>query len=113
MMNDIRFLQAPTTFSKYYGAGARIAVVTVKDKRRALLGAGLSFNSNRANCISSERAEQATILANGIENVSLWLVREMPEVYSGALSEFVLAAECRLLEEWQPNVMYLATTDHF
>ena len=113
MMNDIRFLQAPTIFSKYYGAGARIAVVTVKDKRRAFLGAGLSFNANRAICISSERAEQATILENGIENLSLWLKRELPEVYSGALSEFVLATECKLLEEWQPNVMYSSTTDHF
>ena len=92
---------------------ARIAVVTAKDKLRIFLGAGLSFDGNRANCFSSQRSDKATKLANGIENASHWLGREVPEVYSGALSEFVLATECKLLEEWQPNVMYLSTTDHF
>ena len=32
MMNDVRFLRAPTLFAKYYEAGARVAVVTAKDK---------------------------------------------------------------------------------
>ena len=52
MMNDVRFLQASTIFSKYYEAGARIAVVTAKDKFRALLGAVLSFDENSAICFS-------------------------------------------------------------
>ena len=112
MMNDVRFLRAPTIFSQYYAAGARVAVVTAKDKLRALLGAGLSFDEDRAICFSSERADQATKGTNGIENASLWLGRDVPEVYSGALSEFVFAAGCKLLEEWQPDVMYLSTTDY-
>ena len=98
MMNDVRFLQAPTIFSKYYEVGARIAVVTAKDKLRNLLGAGLSFDENRAICFSSERADQTTKPANGIENASHWLGRDVPKVYSGALSEFVLAAGFKLLE---------------
>ena len=81
MTNDVCSLQAPTIFSKYYEAGPRIAVVTAKDKPRALLGAGLTFDENRAICFSSERADQATKLANGIENASHGLVREVPEVY--------------------------------
>ncbi len=112
MMNDVRFLRAPTIFSQYFNAGARVAVVTAKDKLRALLGAGLSFEEGRAICFSSERADQATKDANGIENASLWLGRDVPEVYSGALSEFVFAAGCKLLEEWQPDIMYLSTTDY-
>ncbi|MEM9250558.1 MAG: alkaline phosphatase family protein, partial [Pseudomonadota bacterium] len=48
MMNDVRFLRAPTIFSKFYEAGARVAVVTAKDKLRALLGAGLRFDEDRA-----------------------------------------------------------------
>ena len=52
MMNDVRFLQASTIFSKYYEAGARIAVVTAKDKFRALLGAVLSLDENSAICFS-------------------------------------------------------------
>ncbi|MCH2564910.1 MAG: alkaline phosphatase family protein, partial [SAR116 cluster bacterium] len=64
MMNDGRFLRAPTIFSHYYEAGARVALVTAKDKLRALLGAGLSFDDDRAICFSSERADQTTRTAN-------------------------------------------------
>ena len=112
MMNDVRFLRAPTIFSSYYKAGARLAVITAKDKLRALLGAGLSFDDGRAICFSSERADQATIQANGIDNASAWLGRPVPEVYSGELSEFVFAAGCKLLAEWKPDLMYLSTTDY-
>jgi len=112
MMNDVRFLRAPTIFSSYYRAGARLAVITAKDKLRALLGAGLSFDDGRAICFSSERADQATMQANGIDNASAWLGRPVPEVYSGELSEFVFAAGCKLLAEWKPDLMYLSTTDY-
>ncbi len=112
MMNDVRFLRAPTIFANYYNAGARVALVTAKDKLRALLGAGLSFDDDRAICFSSERADQATKAANGIDDASAWLGRPVPEVYSGALSEFVFAAGVKLLTEWQPDVMYLSTTDY-
>ena len=112
MMNDVRFLRAPTIFSHYYKAGARVALVTAKDKLRALLGAGLSFDDDRAICISSERADQTTGTANGIENASAWLGKPVPEVYSAELSEFVFAAGVKLLTEWSPDVMYLSTTDY-
>ncbi|MBV7331844.1 phosphonoacetate hydrolase [Chloroflexi bacterium TSY] len=112
MMNDVRFLRAPTIFSKYYAAGARVAVITAKDKLRALLGAGLLFDADRAICFSSERADIARKAANGIDDASAWLGRPVPEVYSGDLSEFVLAAGVKLLQEWVPDVMYLSTTDY-
>ena len=112
MMNDVRFLRAPTLFSKYYEAGSRVAVVTAKDKLRALLGDGLKFDEGRAICFSSEKADQATEGHNGIQNASEWLGRPVPEVYSADLSEFVLAAGVKILKEWSPNVMYLSTTDY-
>ena len=112
MMNDVRFLRAPTLFSKYYEAGSRVAVVTAKDKLRALLGDGLKFDEDRAICFSSEKADQATKGDNGIQNASEWLGRPVPEVYSADLSEFVLAAGVKILKEWSPNVMYLSTTDY-
>ena len=112
MMNDVRFLRAPTIFSHYYSAGARVAVITAKDKLRALLGSGLSFDEDRAICFSSERADQATLAANGIEDASAWLGKPVPEVYSADLSEFVFAAGVKILEEWQPDLMYLSTTDY-
>ncbi len=112
MMNDVRFLRAPTVFSKFYDAGARVAVVTAKDKLRALLGAGLKFDEDRAICFSSEKSDQATKAGNGIENASKWLGMPVPEVYSAELSEFVFAAGVKLLKEWKPDVMYLSTTDY-
>ncbi|MFD1882802.1 phosphonoacetate hydrolase [Paracoccus pacificus] len=112
MMNDPRFLRAPTIFSRFYDAGARVAVVTAKDKLRALLGAGLRFDQDRAICFSSEKSDGTTVAENGIENASAWLGRPVPEVYSADLSEFVFAAGVKLLAEWKPDVMYLTTTDY-
>lgn len=112
MMNDVRFLRAPTIFSAFHAAGARVAVLTAKDKLRALLGAGLSFEDGRAVCLSSERADQTTASANGIADASRWLGRPVPPVYSAELSEFVLAAGVKLLAEWRPDLMYLSTTDY-
>ena len=112
MMNDVRFLRAPTIFSKFYEAGARIAMVTAKDKLRALLGAGLKFDDDRAIAFSSERSAETTVAEHGIDNASAWLGMPVPEVYSAELSEFVFAAGVKLLAEWKPDVMYLSTTDY-
>jgi phosphonoacetate hydrolase len=112
MMNDPKFLRAPTIFSGYYDAGKKVAIVTAKDKLRALLGHGLKFDEGRAICFSSERSDTTTKAANGIDNASAWLGRPVPEVYSAELSEFVFAAGVKLLKEFQPDVMYLTTTDY-
>ena len=112
MMNDPKFLRAPTIFSGYYAAGSKVAIVTAKDKLRALLGHGLSFDEGQAICFSSERSGATTKASNGIDNASTWLGRPVPEVYSAELSEFVFAAGVKLLKEFQPDVMYLTTTDY-
>ncbi|OWU85019.1 phosphonoacetate hydrolase [Oceanicola sp. 22II-s10i] len=112
MMNDVRFLRAPTVFSAFQRAGAKVAIVTAKDKLRALLGAGLKHGEGGAICFSSERADETTLEANGIDNASAWLGRPVPEVYSADLSEFVFAAGVKILTERRPDVMYLTTTDY-
>ncbi|QND55147.1 phosphonoacetate hydrolase (plasmid) [Phyllobacterium sp. 628] len=112
MMNDPRFLRAPTIFKAYYDAGARVAVVTAKDKLRALLGHGLAFDDDRAICFSSEKSDNSTKAEHGIDNASAWLGRPVPEVYSAELSEFVFAAGVKLLKTFKPDVMYLTTTDY-
>lgn len=112
MMNDPRFLRAPTIFKAFYDAGAKVAVVTAKDKLRALLGHGLKFDEGRAICFSSEKADKSTKVEHGIDNASAWLGRPVPEVYSAELSEFVFAAGVKLLKEFSPDVMYLTTTDY-
>lgn len=99
MMNDVRFLRAPTLFAAFYEAGARVAVVTAKDKLRALLGAGLRFDEDRAWCFSAERSATSTVAEQGVERASDWLGRAQPEVYSADLSEFVFAAGVKLLRD--------------
>ena len=112
MMNDPKYMRAPTIFEKFYTSGSKIALVTAKDKLRTLLGNGLSFDDDRAICFSAEKSDQATKEFNGMDNINDWLGMSVPEVYSEGLSEFVMAAGVKLLEEFKPNIMYLSTTDY-
>lgn len=112
MMNDPKFLRAPTIFQGFYDAGAKVAVVTAKDKLRALLGKGLKFDDGRALCFSAEKSDTTTKKEHGIDNASKHFGLAVPEVYSAELSEFVFAAGVQLLKEFRPDVMYLTTTDY-
>ena len=112
MMNDPQYLRAPTIFEKYYEAGARIALVTAKDKLRKLLGNGLRYDDKRAICFSAEKSDHANLLENGIENVNKWIEKPVPSVYSQDLSEFVMACGVKLQKEFKPHLMYLSTTDY-
>ena len=111
MMNDPAWLRAPTIFEKFQQAGAKIAVVTAKDKLRLLLGKGLEFDGT-AVAFSSERADQVSVAENGIEDVCGLVGMPVPPVYSAELSEFVFAAGVKLLGSMRPDLMYLSTTDY-
>jgi phosphonoacetate hydrolase len=87
MMNDASYLRAETILSAFSRAGARVTVVTAKDKLRRLLGYGVS-----GTCVSIE--------ATGVE------------VYSAALSEHALVEGARLLASAPPDLMYLSTSDY-
>jgi phosphonoacetate hydrolase len=90
MMNDASFLRAETILAACSRAGARVAIVTAKDKLRRLLAHGV--DESRSVCVSTE--------AKGVP------------VYSAALSEEALAEGVRLLESAAPDVMYLSTSDY-
>ena len=112
MMNDPALLKADTIFKAFADAGARVAVVTAKDKLRRLLGHGLHFGAGGAICFSVEAADRTTLDGNGIENVTEMVGMAVPSVYSAELSEFVLAAGVKLMQTMRPNIMYLSTTDY-
>jgi len=112
MMNDASFLRAPTIMRAFHDAGAKVAVVTAKDKLRALLGHGLDMASGRAIAFSSEKADQATVQDNGIGDLLRRIGKPLPEVYSADLSEFVFAAGVSILKRERPDLMYLSTTDY-
>jgi phosphonoacetate hydrolase len=112
MMNDASFLRAPTIMQAFHDAGAKVAVVTAKDKLRAMLGKGLDMTSGRAIAFSSEKADKATLQDNGIEDLLARIGKPLPEVYSADLSEFVMAAGVSILKKERPDLMYLSTTDY-
>src|ERR1700678_1239780 len=107
MMNDPRYLRAGTILAAFSDAGAKVAVITAKDKLRKLLG-----HRMKGICFSSEKADQATLAENGIENVPARVGMPVPSVYSAALSEFVFVAGVKLMEHERPDLMYLSTTDY-
>lgn len=112
MMNDPKFLRVDTIFKAFQAAGARIAVVTAKDKLRGLLGKGLALGPGTACSFSSEKADQATVEKNGIDRVVELVGLPVPNVYSAELSEFVFAAGVKLMARDRPDLMYLSTTDY-
>ena len=107
MMNDPKWLRAPTLLAALADAGRSCAVITAKDKLRRLLGHGM-----RGICFSSEKADQATEAENGISGVLDLVGMAVPDVYSAELSEFVFAAGVKLMAQRRPDVMYLSTTDY-
>ncbi len=107
MMNDPRYLRSGTLLAAFADAGAKVAVVTAKDKLRALLGHKLS-----GICFSSEKADKVTEADNGIADAMALTGMPLPSVYSAELSEFVFASGVALLESRRPDIMYLSTTDY-
>ncbi|HEY4065840.1 MAG TPA: phosphonoacetate hydrolase [Burkholderiaceae bacterium] len=112
MMNDPKWLRAPTLLAALADAGKRVAVVTAKDKLRKLLGHGM-----KGICFSAEKADEASVAENGIGDVLALVGMPLPSVYSAELSEFVFAAGVKLMQgarnpDERPDVMYLSTTDY-
>jgi len=107
MMNDPRHLRAGTILAAFSQAGAKVAVITAKDKLRKLLGHQMT-----GICFSSEKADQVSLAENGIENVLDRVGLPVPSVYSAELSEFVFVAGVKLMESERPDLMYLSTTDY-
>ena len=107
MMNDPKFLRAETILAAFSKAGAKVAVVTAKDKLRKLLGKGMT-----GICFSAEKANETTLAEHGIDNALAYVGRPLPSVYSADLSEFVFAAGVKLLKDRRPDIMYLSTTDY-
>ncbi len=107
MMNDAKWLRAPTLLAALADAGKSVAVITAKDKLRSLLGHKL-----RGICFSAEKADQVSLADNGIADVLALVGKPVPSVYSAELSEFVFAAGVKLMQRARPDLMYLSTTDY-
>ncbi len=117
MMNDPALLRTPTIFKAFQDAGAKVAIITAKDKLRRLLGNDLVLGESGSDvpgaiCFSSEKSDEASLPENGIDNIVDLIGMEVPSVYSAELSEFIFKAGVKLMETVRPDIMYLSTTDY-
>jgi phosphonoacetate hydrolase len=87
MMNDASFLRADSILAAFSRAGAKVLVITAKDKLTNLLNAGLE-----GVCFSAEQEGQP--------------------VYSSRLSEYVLLRGVELVRSMTPDLAYLSTSDY-
>ena len=108
MMNDPKYLRAGTLLAAFADAGAKVAVVTAKDKLRKLLGHQHEGHLLLVREGRPRRRWPRTASTTCVELVGM----PVPSVYSAELSEFVFAAGVKLMETRRPDLMYLSTTDY-
>jgi phosphonoacetate hydrolase len=111
VMTGPELLRGDTILAQFARAGARVVSITAKDKLRRQLSKNLDL-SNGSISFSSEKADQCSMAENGIEDVLAFVGQPLPNMYSEALSLFVLDAGIKILERDRPDLMYLSLTDY-
>jgi len=111
VMTGPELLRGDTILKKFADAGAKVVSITAKDKLRKQLGKGLDLSKGNIS-FSSEKADKCTMAENGIENVLELVGQPLPDMYSEALSLFVLDAGIKLLEKERRDLMFLSLTDY-
>ena len=106
MMDHPRFLRCESLFARYSAEGLRVAAITAKDKLRTMLATGW-----RGICFSGELAHETTVAEHGIAQVTQRLDRDSPGIYSGRMSDFVMACGVYLVRERLTDLLYLSLTD--
>ena len=113
MMNDVRFMRADTIMKAFQDAGAKVAVITAKDKLRTLLGEGSRSVRPAAQSLFVREGRQ------GNEGRERHRQRAEPRGHAScprsirptfrSLSSRPASSSC---ETFRPDVMYLSTTDY-
>ncbi len=111
VMSGPELLRGDTILAQFARAGAKVVSITAKDKLRRQLGKKLDLSGGSIS-FSSEKADQCTMAENGIEDVLAFVGQPLPNMYSEALSLFVLDAGIKILERDRPDLMYLSLTDY-
>ena len=111
VMSGPELLRGDTILCQFARAGAKVVAITAKDKLRRQLGKNLDLTRGSIS-FSSEKADQCTMAENGIEDVLAFVGQPLPNMYSEALSLFVLDAGIKILERDHPDLMYLSLTDY-
>lgn len=111
-MTGPAMMRSRTVFDVASKVGIETAVITAKDKLRRQLGKGMDVGDGNV-CFSSQCADRCTLHENGIQDVLGWVGQPLPDMYSDALSLFVLDAGIRFIAEGnRPRLAYLSLTDY-
>jgi phosphonoacetate hydrolase len=108
MMNEPEFLRTNSILAEFSKAGVKVVAITAKDKLSKMLG----HKIENGIVFSSEKADKCTKKENGIDNCLEYVGKPLPDVYSDALSLFVLEAGIKILQNQKPGIMYLSLTDY-
>jgi phosphonoacetate hydrolase len=111
VMTGPELLRSRTLLAEFADVGARVVSITAKDELRRQLGKDLDLRRGNVS-FSAEMADRCTLADNGIEDVLSLVGMPQPDMYSAALSLFVLEAGIRLLERSRPQLMFLSLTDY-
>ncbi|KAB0268067.1 phosphonoacetate hydrolase [Microvirga brassicacearum] len=103
MMLDGERMRADTILARFSAAGAKVAIVTAKDKLLKSLARGFSGTA-----CSAESAAQAINLIGSIPLPD----SQEPDKYSADLSLFVLDAGIALLDRDRSDILYLSLSDY-
>ena len=110
VMTGPELLRSCSIMSEFSREGAKVVSITAKDKLRKQLQKEMDLSRGSVS-FSSQHADQCTMDENGIENVLEFVGQPLPDMYSAELSLFVLDAGIKLLEEHNPDLLYLSLTD--
>jgi len=106
LLNDPRFLRAPSIHAAFEAAGVPTLMVTTKDKLRLLLGNG------GVPSVSVERAAGAGLDAYGIEDIEQLVGEPAPGVYEPRASHYAMRIGLAALQHApQLKLIYVSLTD--
>ena len=110
VMTGPELLRSSTVLAEFSRLGAKVVVITAKDKLRKQLGKNLDIAGGSIS-FSSECADRTTRSEHGIDQVLAFVGQPLPAMYSAELSLFVLDASIKLLETARPDLVYLSLSD--
>jgi phosphonoacetate hydrolase len=105
-LSDPRFLRAETIHAALQKAGARVLMVTAKDKLRRLLGTG------NVPSVSAERADELTLPELGAPDLVELVGRPKPGIYDWDLSPYAMELALAIHRRAPRDLMYVSLTDY-
>ena len=105
-LTDPAFLRATTIHAAMQTAGARVLMVTAKDKLRRLLGSG------NVPSVSAERAHEFGLPALEVPNIPDLVGRVNPGIYDWDLSHYAMEIGLAVHRRVGLDLLYVSLTDY-